>query len=134
MSCHILQRWEHKLFSMEVTRLRHTTSEALTRECLRSGGRGRPFIPINPDQVEFLISVGRSMEEIAQTLLISRRTLHRRCEEFQICKNRERYCQLSDSDLDDIMCHLISANAVGTSTRNGCAGSTTEIKGVAVAC
>ena len=46
-------------------------SEALTRECLRSGSRGRPFIAINPDQVEFLISVGYSMEEIAQTLLIS---------------------------------------------------------------
>ena len=59
-------------------------------------------------QVEFLISVGRSMEEIAQTLLISRRTLYRRCEEFQICKKRERYSQLSDCDLDDIMRHLIS--------------------------
>ena len=93
---------------MEVTSLPQPTSEALTRECLRSGSRGRPFIPINPDQVEFLISVGRSMEEIAQTLLISRRTLYRRCEEFQICKKRERYCQLSDCDLDDIMRHLTS--------------------------
>ena len=104
----ILQRWEHKLFTMEVTSLPQPTSEALTRECLRSGSRGRPFIPINPDQVEFLISVGRSMEEIAQTLLISRRTLYRRCEEFQICKKRERYSQLSDCDLDDVMHHLIS--------------------------
>ena len=108
--CHILQQSEHKLFSMKVTTLPQPKSEALTRECLRSDSRGRPFIPISPDQVELLISVGRSMEEIAQTLLISRRTLYRRCEEFQICKKRERYCQLSDCDLDDnhIMCHLIS--------------------------
>ena len=89
--CRILQRWEHKSFTMEVTSLPQPTPEALTRECIRSGSKGRPFIPINPDQVEFLISVGRSMEEIAQTLLISRRTLYRRCEEFQICKKRGRY-------------------------------------------
>ena len=69
--CRILQRWEHKLFTMEGTSLPQPTSEALTRECLRSGSRGRPSIPINPDQVELLISVGRSMEEIAQTLPIS---------------------------------------------------------------
>jgi len=65
----------------------HNVTEALTRECLRSGSRGRPFIPQNPDQVEFLISVGRSMEEIAQTLLISRRTLYRRCEESKYVKS-----------------------------------------------
>jgi len=41
-------------------------------------------------------------------LLISRRTLYRRWEEFQIYTKRERYSQLTDSDLDDIMHHLIS--------------------------
>ena len=43
-----------------------------------------------------------------QTLLISRRTLYRGYQEFQICKKRERYSQLSDCDLDDVMRHLIS--------------------------
>ena len=62
--CRILQRWEHKLFTMEVTSLLQLTSEALTQECLRSGSKGRPFIPRNPDQVEFLISVGRSMASL----------------------------------------------------------------------
>ena len=78
MLCRILQRWEHKLFTMEGTSLPQSTSEALTWEWLRSGSRGRPFIPINPDQVEFFISVGRSMDEISQTLVISRRTLYRK--------------------------------------------------------
>ena len=50
LSCGILQRCDHKLFTMEVTSLPQPTSEALTRECLRSGSRGRPFFP---DQVEF---------------------------------------------------------------------------------
>ena len=106
--CCILQQWEHKLFNLEASNLPQPTSEALTRGFQRTGEKGRPFIPINPDQVEFLISVGRNMQEIAQTLLISRRTLYRRCEEFQICTKRERYSQLTDSDLDDIMHHLIS--------------------------
>ena len=48
------------------------------------------------------------MEEIVQTLLISRRTLYRRYQEFQICKKRARYSQLSDCDRDDVMRHLIS--------------------------
>jgi hypothetical protein len=106
--CRILHHGEHKLFNLEATSFPQPTSEALTREFQHNGSRGRPFIPINPDQVEFLISVGRSMEQIAQTLLISRRTLYRRCEEFQICKKRERYSHLTDCDLDDIMHHLIS--------------------------
>ena len=43
-----------------------------------------------------------------QTLLISRRTLYRGYQEFQICKKRARHSQLSDCDLDDVMHHLIS--------------------------
>ena len=106
--CSIIQQWEHKLFNLEALNLPQPTAEALTLEFQRTGEKGRPSISINPDQLEFLISVGRNMEEIAQTLLISRRTLYRRCEELQMCTKRERYSPLTDSDLDDIMHHLIS--------------------------
>ena len=54
--CSILQQWEHKLFHLESLNLPRPTAEALTRELQRTGEKGRPFIPINPDQVEFLIS------------------------------------------------------------------------------
>ena len=54
--CRVLQQWEHKLFNLEVSSLPKPTSEALTRELQRTDGRGRPFVAINPDQVDFLIS------------------------------------------------------------------------------
>ena len=48
------------------------------------------------------------MEDIAQTLLVSRRTLYRRCEEFNICTKRERYTKVSDDDLDGIILRLVN--------------------------
>lgn len=106
--CRVLHHWEEKLLHLEAARFPQPTAEALARENISNGGRGRPPIPLNPDQVEFLISVGRSMEHIAGTLLISRRTLYRRCEQMHIQKRRERYSDLSDNDLDNIVRHLIS--------------------------
>lgn len=53
--CHILQRGV-KSFTLEVMSLPQPVWEVLMQECLHSGSKVRPFIPINPDQVEFLIS------------------------------------------------------------------------------
>ena len=87
------EHWEHKQFNTEVSTLPRPTSEALNRPLLYNGTRGRPLISVNPDQIEFLVSVDRTMEDIAQTLLVSRRALYRRCEEFNICTKRERDIQ-----------------------------------------
>jgi len=56
---------EHKLFNLQASNVPQPTSEALMHEFQQTGDKGRPFIPINPDKVEFLISVSHNMQEIA---------------------------------------------------------------------
>ena len=105
----IQSHWEIQQLNAEVITLPLPTFEARECQVLDIGiGGGRPTIFVNPDQIEFLISVGRTMDEIAQTLLISRRTLYRRCDLYNICTRRQRYSRLSNEDLDSILLHLVN--------------------------
>ena len=62
---------------------------------------------ISPGSLGQCLVGPHAMENIAQTLLISRRTLYRRCEEYFICTKRERFTTVSDEDLDDFIIHLV---------------------------
>ena len=63
---------------------------------------GRPRIPVDLEDVEFLHSLRFSWVQIADILGISQSTLYRRLDEEGICR-LTRYTEISDTNLDRVI-------------------------------
>ena len=70
----------------------------------QSGSVGRPRYRIDEQQIEAMIELGCSYEQMAAILGISSRTLRRRRSEYGFCTGRN-YSDISDDELD----HLLSS-------------------------
>uniref|UniRef100_A0A8C2AGH5 Integrase catalytic domain-containing protein n=2 Tax=Cyprinus carpio TaxID=7962 RepID=A0A8C2AGH5_CYPCA len=73
------------------------------------GSSGRPRFSITEEQLRFLIEYNFSTRQMAEILCVSRRTVKRRLREYRISL-RDRYTDLSDSDLDNRVRELVGGN------------------------
>ncbi|ROI15247.1 hypothetical protein DPX16_1400 [Anabarilius grahami] len=73
------------------------------------GSSGRPRFSITEEQLRFLIEYNFSTKQMADILCVSRRTVKRRLREFSISL-RDRYTDLSDSDLDNRVREVVGGN------------------------
>lgn len=106
----ILERWEnrgrhisHCCSVMSIRNCRGTSSIADTAHM----SAGRPRIDINVEQLECLRSLGFTWSIIAVMLSVSRTTIWRLCREHGVCN--QRYTDISDGDLDEIMRDLVAS-------------------------
>ena len=74
----------------------------------QSGKPGRPSYAIPKEILEDLREMGYSWERISKTLGVSRWTLRRRVEEFDISKSVITYSKLSDVEIDSIILQFIN--------------------------
>ncbi|KAA0714656.1 hypothetical protein E1301_Tti006504 [Triplophysa tibetana] len=70
---------------------------------------GRPQYSITQEQLRFLVEYNFSTKQMAEILGVSKRTVKRRLRKFNILL-RDRYTNLSDSDLDNIVGELVGGN------------------------
>ena len=66
---------------------------------------GRPKCEVNQEEVEYLRSLRFSWSKIANIIGISRATLYRRLDEWQLPREAY-YSSISDSDLDQLVCRI----------------------------
>lgn len=76
---------------------------------MEQGDMGRPHFVIDQEHVVELLEMGQSVTDIAKVFGVSRSTLHRRMEEWNISVN-QLYSQLCDADLDDLVHTILSQN------------------------
>ncbi|KAI7810722.1 Pol polyprotein [Triplophysa rosa] len=70
---------------------------------------GRPQYSITQEQLRFLLEYNFSTKQMAEILGVSKRTVKRRLRKFNISL-RDRYTNLSDSDLDNLVRELVGGN------------------------
>ena len=71
------------------------------------GQRGRPLFSIPLEQLEALLDLGFSMNNIAILLGVSERTVRCRREMYGLPIGRDRYTALSDTALDQVVSHIL---------------------------
>ena len=74
----------------------------------RSNGRGRPSYLIHQEELEALIELGFSFNQIASMLGVSERTIRRRREIFGLPIGAEHYSQISDQHLDTVLSDIMN--------------------------
>jgi len=70
-------------------------------ESQRRQGRGRPVIPLEEDQLTFLLEHGFRIQQIADMFACSRKTVERRIYEYHITSHG--YSTISDTQLDELV-------------------------------
>ena len=90
-----------KIFNdcIEQQRQHQSGNETVIPSTSRTGAPGRPRLVVSKDQIESLQEIGFTWAKIATMLGISRSSLLRRKEEFQIT----RYNELTDEELDRVV-------------------------------
>nr|XP_055037085.1 uncharacterized protein LOC129424440 [Misgurnus anguillicaudatus] len=73
------------------------------------GSSGRPQLSITQEQLQFLLEYNFSTKQMAEILGVSKRTVKRRLRKFSISL-RDRYTDMSDSDLDNQVRELVGGN------------------------
>ena len=75
-----------------------------------TGQRGRPPFVIPIEQLEALIELGVNMTTIATILGVSERTVRRRREMYGLPIGRDRYSDLSDVELDQLVSSILEVS------------------------
>ncbi|RXN38427.1 hypothetical protein ROHU_001117 [Labeo rohita] len=76
---------------------------------LERGFSGRPQYSITQEQLRFLLEYNFSTKQMAEILGVSKRTVKRRLRKYNISL-RDRYSNLSDSDLDNLVREVVQGN------------------------
>ena len=92
-------QWQMFYYIMEASS--SNSSYSVSTTYTHGQRRGRPIFIISKEQLEYLHSLSFSWTQIALLLGLSRMTVYRRCEEFNILD--EEGMPLSDSALDEIL-------------------------------
>lgn len=82
--------------------LRPTTVNSLRCNVVQTGRAGRPAFQIQPEMLEDLLGLGFSKQRIARLLGVSRWTIHRRIQEYDL-HHLSEFSDLSDAEIDGII-------------------------------
>lgn len=87
----------------------HTVNNRVAPDEEETKGKvGRPQINVSGEQIECLRNIGFTWDAISVMLSISRSTLWRRCHQLGLTCS-QRYSEISDEELDGIMCDMVAA-------------------------
>ena len=77
----------------------HQPSDTAAIPLINNGRKGRPKYSITREQLKYLIDLNLSISDISKLLRVSKRTIARRQQEFEL-KISNTYSNISDGELD----------------------------------
>ena len=107
----VLNAWHHYIATGSITPT--TVAEQTATTKTNASTPGRPAYDISPETLEELRALGFSWCKIAKLLGVSRWTIHRRIEKYNLQETRE-FSDLSDERLDELVMTYISTHGPAT--------------------
>ena len=107
----VLNAWHHYIATGSITPT--TVAEQTATTKTNASTPGRPAYDISPETLEELRALGFSWCKIAKLVGVSRWTIHRRVEKYNLQETRE-FSDLSDERLDELVMTYISTHGPAT--------------------